>query len=65
MERRPESSAHRRKAERELLRVAGAVGRVVDRAGESPLPVAQRRFERDGLVEVEDLLASAVFGEQP
>lgn len=56
---------HRRKTERELLRVTGTVGRVVDRARESRVPVSERRFERDDLVEVEDRLASAVFGQQP
>ena len=38
---------------------------VVDRAGEPRLSVAQRGFERDGSAEVEDFLASTVFGQQP
>jgi hypothetical protein len=56
---------HRRKTERELLRVARAVRCVVDRARESHVPVSQRWFERDDLVDVEHCLASAVFGQQP
>ena len=64
VERHAEPAAHLRQAERELLRVAGAVGRVVDRACEPCPAVAQCRFQGDGLVEVEDLLATPVFGEQ-
>jgi hypothetical protein len=52
------------KANCELVRVAGAVGRVVNGTGESPLPVAQRRFEGHGLLVVEHVLAPAVFGQQ-
>jgi hypothetical protein len=37
----------------------------VDRARESHVPVSQRWFERDDLVDVEHCLASAVFGQQP
>jgi hypothetical protein len=65
VERRAEPSTHRRETERELLWVARAVGRVVDRARESRVSVTKCRFERDDLVEVEDRLVSAVFGQQP
>src|SRR6185312_17532394 len=65
MERRPEPSTHRSKPECELLRVAGAVGGVVDCAYKSPLPVAKRGLESHGLFVVQHFLATTVLLQEP